>query len=124
MMRFLRRHQYLLIVLAVLFFSCVMVLWQIARNQAEHVELREDFILLHERGEAKSEERLYQMLIQALPALDEKALVDDLQRTAMLVDPKTPQLDNLVWKYQVSVKNELQKRSEQRLSRAREEAAR
>lgn len=123
-MRFLRRHQYLLIFLAVLFFSCVMVMRQMARNQAGHVELREDFILLHERGEAKAEERLYQMLVQKLPQLDEKALVDDLQRTAMLVDAKTPQLDNLVWKYQVSVKNELQKRSEQRLSRAREEAAR
>jgi len=123
-MRFFRRHQYLLGVLAVLFFSCVMVIRQFARNQAEHVELREDFILLHEHGEAKPEERLYQMLIQELPQLDEKALVDDLQRTAMLVDPKAPQLDNLVWKYQVSVKNELQQRSEKRLSRAREEAAR
>lgn len=123
-MRFFRRHQYVLCFLAVLFFSSVMVVRQIARNQAEHVQLREDFILLHENGESKPEERLYQMLIEELPGLDEKALVDDLQRTAMLVDPKAPQTDNLIWKYQVSVKNELQKRSEQRLARARQEASR
>lgn len=123
-MRFFRRHQYVLCFLAVLFFSSVMVVRQIARNQAEHVQLREDFILLDENGESKPEERLYQMLIEELPGLDEKALVDDLQRTAMLVDPKAPQTDNLIWKYQVSVKNELQKRSEQRLARARQEASR
>lgn len=120
----MRRHQYLFCFLGVLFFSCVMVIRQFEKNQARHVELREDFILLHDRGETKSEERLYQMLIQELPELNENALVDDLQRTAMLVDPKAPQLDNLIWKYEVSVKNELQKRSEQRLARAREEAAR
>src|SRR6185437_8547134 len=101
-MHFLRRHQYLFCFLGVLFFSCVMVIRQFEKNQARHVELREDFILLHDRGETKSEERLYHMLI----------------------DPKAPQLDNLIWKYEVSVKNELQKRSEQRLARAREEAAR
>lgn len=123
-MHFLRRHQYLFCFLGVLFFSCVMVIRQFEKNQTRHVELREDFILLHDRGETKSEERLYQMLIQELPELNENALVDDLQRTAMLVDPKAPQLDNLIWKYEVSVKNELQKRSEQRLARAREEAAR
>jgi hypothetical protein len=122
-MRFLRRHQYLLCFLAVLVFACVMVVRQFIANQSAHVELREDFILLHERAETKPEERLYQLLVQQLPNLNDKALVDDLQRTAMLVDLKTPQLDNLIWKYQVSVKNELQKRSERRLARALEHAA-
>jgi hypothetical protein len=104
--------------------SSVMVVRQFVKNQSAHVELREDFILLHEHGETKSEERLYQKLIQELPGLNESALVDDLQRTAMLADLKTQQLDNLIWKYGVSVKNELQKRSQRRLDRAREEAAR
>ena len=122
-MRFLRRHQYLLCFLTVLVFACVMVVRQFIANQSAHVELREDFILLHERAETKPEERLYQLLVQQLPNLNDKALVDDLQRTAMLVDLKTPQLDNLIWKYQVSVKNELQKRSERRLARALEHAA-
>jgi hypothetical protein len=123
-MRFLQRHQYLLCFLAVLFFSCLMVLRQFLVNQSAHVELREDFILLHERGETKQEERIYQMLIQELPNLDEKALVEDLQRTAMFVDPKLPQHNDLIWKYHVSVKNELQKRSERRLVRALERSAR
>lgn len=122
-MRFARRHQYLLCFLAVLVFSSVMVIRQFFANESAHVELREDFMLLHERGETKPEERLYQMLIQQLPDLTDKALVDDLQRTVMLIDSKTPQLNNLIWKYQVSVKNELRKRSEHRVSRALERAA-
>ena len=124
LMRFLRQNQYVLCFLAVLFFSSVMVVRQFIANQSAHVELREDFIFLHERAETKPQERLYQMLIQQLPALNEKALVEDLQRTSMLVDQKTPQLDNLIWKYQVSVKNELQKRADRRLARALEHAAR
>ncbi len=116
-MQFLRRHQYLLCFLGVLVFSCVMILRQFQANQSAHVELREDFLLLHERGEAKACDALYQQLIQALASLDEKSLVDDLQRTRLLIDPKTPDKENLVWKYYVSVKNELQRRSEQRLVR-------
>ncbi len=116
-MQFLRRHQYLLCFLGVLVFSCVMVLRQFLANQSAHVELREDFLLLHERGEAKACDALYQQLIEALAGLDEKSLVDDLQRTVLLVDPKTPDKENLVWKYYISVKKELQRRSEQRLAR-------
>jgi hypothetical protein len=121
-MRFLRRNEYLLLFLAVLVLSCVMVVRQYLANQSAHVELREDFILLQERNQPQACARLYQMLIQQLPGLSEKALVDDLQRTAMLVDPKTPQLDNLVWKYYVSVKKELEQRSDHRLARALERA--
>ncbi len=116
-MRFLRRHQYLLCFLGVLVFSSVMVLRQFLANQSAHVELREDFLLLHERGEAKACDVLYEQLIQALAKLDEKSLVDDLQRTRLLIDPKTPDKENLVWKYYVSVKNELRRRSELRLAR-------
>jgi hypothetical protein len=116
-MKFLRRHQYLLCFVGVLVFSSVMVLRQFQTNRSAHVELREDFLLLHERGEAKACDAYYQELIQALAGLDEKSLVDDLQRTRLLVDPKTPDVENLVWKYYVSVKNELQRRSELRLKR-------
>ena len=116
-MRFLRRHQYLLCFLGLLVFSSVMVLRQFLDNQSAHVELREDFLLLHERGETKACDSLYQQLIEALAGLDERSLVDDLQRTRLLVDPKTPDVSNLVWKYHVSVKNELQRRSEKRLAR-------
>jgi hypothetical protein len=116
-MHFLRRHQYLLCFLGLLVFSSVLVLRQFLASQSAHVELREDFLLLHERGEAKACDALYQQLIQALASLDEKSLVDDLQRTVLLVDPKTPDKENLVWKYHISVKNELRRRSEQRLAR-------
>jgi hypothetical protein len=121
-MRFLRRNQYLLAFVAVLVFAAVMVVRQFIANQSAHVQMREDFLVLHDRREIKSCERIYQVLIQQLPDLDDRALADDLERTAMIVDPKTPDLDNLVWKYHTSVKNELQKRAEQRLSRAVERA--
>jgi hypothetical protein len=116
-MRFLRRHQYVLCFLAVVVCSSVLVVRQVLANRSAHVELREDFIVLHDRGEATACDSLYQQLIQELASLDVKALVDDLQRTRLLVDPKTPDLQNPIWKYYVSVKKELETRSEQRLAR-------
>ena len=121
-MRFLRRNQYLLCFAAVLVFASVMVLRQFMANEAAHVQMREDFLLLQERGETKASERFYQLLIQQLPGLGDNILVDDLERTAMFVDPKTPESKSLIWKYHVSVRNELQKRSERRLAGALEEA--
>ena len=123
-MRFLRRNQFVLCSFAVLIFSSVMVVRQFIANEAAHVQMREDFLLLHDRPENESCERLYQLLIQQLPDLRDQTLADDLQRTAMLVDADSPELDNLVWKYHVSVKNELRKRSEQRLGLAAESAER
>ncbi len=99
-----------------------MVLRQFMANEAAHVQMREDFLLLQERGEMKASERLYQLLIQQLPGLGDNVLVDDLERTAMFVDPKAPESKSLIWKYHVSVRNELQKRSERRLAGALEEA--
>src|SRR5690242_6086185 len=98
-MRFFRRRPYLLCFLAVLVFSSVLVQRQFLANQSAHVELREDFLLLHERGERKPSERLYQVLIQQLPDLNDKSLAEDWQRTRLLVDPKSPDLESLVWKY-------------------------
>ena len=121
-MQFLRRNRYLLCFAAVLVLSSVMVLKQFLANESAHVEMREDFLLLSDRGEVKSSERLYQLLIQQLPDLNDKSLVDDLERTAMLLDPKTPAPDSLVWKFNVSVKNELRNRAEQRVARALERA--
>lgn len=114
-MQFLRRNQYFLFTLAVLLFASVMAVRQFVANQSAHVQRLENFILLHERGEAKLSERLYQRIVQELPALSDKGLVDDWQRTVLLVDSKTPQLDNLLWKYHVSVNNELKRRADKRL---------
>ena len=121
-MQSLRRHKYLLCFLGVLVFSSIMVLRQFMANQSAHVELREDFLLLHERGEIKAGDALYQQLIQELADLDEKSLVDDLQRTRLLIDPQTPDKENLVWKYYMSVRNELRRRSEKRLAHILEQS--
>ena len=121
-MRFARRHTHVLLVIAVLVLSSVLVIRQVLANQSAHVEAREDFIVLHQRGHLKMADHRYQLLIQSLPKLSERELWDDFQRTAMIVDLKTPQLDNLIWKYHVSVKNELDKRIEGRVEQAIERA--
>src|SRR5262245_46642564 len=121
-MQFLRRNQYLLLALAVLIFASVLVVRQFLANQSAHVQRLEDFLLLHDRGEIKLCEHRYQLLVQELPELNDRALVQDLQRTAMVVDAKTPQLDSLVWKYHVSLRNELKRRSEKRLEAATQHA--
>jgi hypothetical protein len=53
-----------------------------------------------------------------LEKLPNRILLDDFQRTLVLVDPRTQQPDNLVWKYHWTVSNELEKRSEATLARA------
>ena len=122
-MRFLRRHQSLVLAVAVLMFCSVMVVRQLILNHSAHVELREDFLLLHERGNARETERLYQMLVQDLPSLNTRGLVEDLQRTAMLVDPAKSQPENFIWKYHQCVKNEMFRRSESRAAHALKRAS-
>ncbi len=119
-MRFLRRHQYLLCFLGTLVLGCVLVVRQYLANQSTHIKLREDFIVLHDEGKAAACDELYQRLIQGLDALDERSLVDDLQRTSLLVDARTQDVENLVWKYHVSVKNEVRQRAGRRVARVLE----
>src|SRR5260370_33643012 len=76
-MQFFRRHQYLLCFLAVLVFSCVMVLRQFMANQAAHVQLREDFILLHDQAAAPACAGLYKRLVVGWPSLIDRDLVSD-----------------------------------------------
>jgi hypothetical protein len=121
-MQFLRRNQFFLLTLAVVLFSSVMAVRQFQTNASAHAERLEDFILLQEQDNPKLAERPYQLLVQELPALSERALVEDLQRTAMLVDAKSPKPDSLLWKYHIGVRNELRKRSERRLHRILEQA--
>src|SRR6266436_2228388 len=116
-MRFLRQNQYVLLFLAVVVFSSVMIVRQFLANQSAHSQRREDFIVLQDRGDTKTSAWLYQRLIQELPEMSERSLVEDLSRTALLVDPKKPDLENLVWKYYVSVKKELQRRADRRIDR-------
>jgi len=79
--------------------------------------MREDFLLLYQRGHVKPSERFYQLLIQSLPRESDSSLLDDCRRTVMLVDTNKPPIDNLIWKYHVSVRNELNQRAEKRSAR-------
>jgi hypothetical protein len=119
-MRFLRQYRFVLLFFALLVFCSVMVLRQINLRQTRHVEVREAFILLHTRGYTNEAHRLYQRLLRGLPDMRERELIDDFQRTLLLVDPYTQQTNNLIWNYHWTVSNELDKRSESTLKRARE----
>ena len=114
-MQFLRRNRYAIVTVAVLVLSSVLVVRQYLINLSRHTGDVEDFLLLEGHNETKASEHLYQVLIQQLPHIGERELVQDLQRTAMVIDPKTSQRENLVWKYHVSVNNELKRRAEKRL---------
>jgi hypothetical protein len=116
-MRFVKRHRYVLGFLAVLLLCSLMVQWQILRNQSRRVQMREDFIMLQQRGHVKPAERFYQLLVQSLPEQQDKCLLEDFQRTAMLVDTNKAQLDNLIWKYHISVRNEIKQRTEKRVAK-------
>jgi hypothetical protein len=118
-MRFLRQYRFILLFLALLVFCSVMVLRQFGLRQSKHVDLREAFILLHTRGYTNESRRLYQRLLFEMPKLGNKQLLDDFQRTLLLVDPYTEHTNNLIWNYHWTVSNELDKRSESTLMRAR-----
>jgi hypothetical protein len=117
--RFFRGNRFGLIFFVLLIFCSAMVVRQFMANQSKHVELREAFILLHFKGYRPQAERLYTRLMLELKDLPNKALMDDYQRTLMLVDhPATPQQDNFLWRYHQNVSNELDKRNESTLRRA------
>ena len=114
-MRFFRGNRFALIFFVLLVFCGAMVVRQFTANQSKHVELRENFILLHKEGYKPQAERLFKRLMRELEVLPNKALRDDYQRTLMLVDPRTAQHENLIWRYQRNVSNEIDKRFESTL---------
>jgi len=118
-MRFWRQYRFVLLFFALLVFCSVMVLRQFGLRESKHVELREAFILLHTRGYTNEAQRLYQKLLLALPDLSQRELLDDFQRTLLLVDPYSQQTNNLVWKYHWTVSNELEEKQHNMLERAR-----
>lgn len=123
-MRFLKRHQFFLAFVAVLFLCSVMVIRQFLADQWRHVDLREDLILLDGRDHPQATARLYQMLVQQLPQLPTRVLIADQQRLTVLFLAHKPPPEDLVWKYYVSVQNELQRRTAQRVARALKRADR
>jgi len=117
-MRFLRRNRYILVFFIVLILCDLLFLRQLQANQSRHIDLREDFILLTQKGHITPAQHLYQVLVQSLSRLPNSALLDDYQRTLSLVDPNTQHPDNLVWQYHWAVKQHLEKRAESRLPTA------
>ena len=73
--------------------------------------------MLQQRGHVKPAERFYQLLVQSLPEVQDKCLLEDFQRTGTLVDTNKPQLENLIWKYHISVRNEMKQRTEKRVAK-------
>lgn len=117
-MYFWQRYRYAWLFLAMLVFCSIMVIRQYHVNEDRRVELREAFILLHSRGYTNEAQRLFQRLIDNVPRLMDRQLVDDMQRTMNVVDPSIPNENNLIWKYHWTVSNEMEKRSEATLRRA------
>jgi hypothetical protein len=117
-MSFVRQHRWLLLGLGLLAATSVPLIEQVRSRQSWHVELREAFILLHTKGYTNEAGRLYQRLLQDIATLSDRALIDDFQRTLLVVDPGGQHPDNLLWKYHWTASNELERRSESTLMRA------
>lgn len=105
--------------MVLLVFCSVMVVQQYRAKQARHVELREAFILLYTGGYTNEANTLFIRLLRDLENLDNKELLDDWQRTVILVDPNSSQPDNLIWKYYWTVRKQMEKRSESSIQKAR-----
>jgi hypothetical protein len=110
-MYFLRKYRYALMFLLVLSFCSVMVTHQINLNEDRRIERREAFILLHSRGYTNEAARLFNKMVAEVPNLSHKQLINDFQRTVILVDPSIENKGNLIWKYHWYVSNEMERRS-------------
>jgi hypothetical protein len=118
-MLFLRQHKFALLFLLLLVFCSVMVIRQLDLRNSKHVDLREAMILLQTGGYTNEANRIYWRLFRDLEKLSDKQLVEDWQRTVILVDPSANQPSNSVWRYYWTVRNEMEKRSEGIIERAR-----
>jgi hypothetical protein len=118
-MHFLRQHKFVLSFLLLLVFCSVMVIRQLDARKSRHVELREAMILLQTGGYTNESDRLYLRLLRELDKLSNKALIEDWQRTVILVEPASHQPSNAIWRYYWTVRKEMERRSEDTIQRAR-----
>ncbi len=118
-MRFLSQHKFVLSFLLLLVFCSVMVIRQLDARRSKHVELREAMILLQTGGYTNQADKLYLRLLRDLDKLSNKALLEDWQRTVILVDPSTIQPSNAIWRYYWNVRNAMERRAEDTIQRAR-----
>ena len=122
-MNFVRRHRFVLMFLALLVFCSVMVIVQLEARRSsranKHTDLREAMILLQTGGYTNEADKLYLRLLRDLDQLSSKALLEDWQRTVILVDPTSNQSSNAIWRYYWTVRNQMEKRSESTIEHAR-----
>ena len=122
-MRFLRQHKFTLLFLGVLVFCSVMVIRQFRWRESKHVELREAMILLETGGYTNEASRLYFRLWPDIAKLSNRQLVEDWQRSVVLVDPSVRQPSNSIYQYYWAVRKEMELRGEAHIERARKLAA-
>jgi hypothetical protein len=118
-MYFLRQHRFILLFLLLLVFCSVMVIVQLEAGRSKHTDLREAMILLQTGGYTSEADKLYLRLLRDLDKLSNKALIEDWQRTVILVDPGANQPSNAVWRYYWTVRNQMERRAESTIERAR-----
>jgi hypothetical protein len=110
-MHSLRRNRFPVVFLALLVFCSAMVVRQFAANKSKHIKLRDEFIEQYRQGYREDAWKLYERLLRDLQVLPEQTLKDDLRRMSALVNPTNQQSENLIWRYQRTVSNEIEKRS-------------
>jgi hypothetical protein len=120
--RFLWRNRHPLSLLAALAVACFLIVYQFTLNETAHVRLREDFILLEHSAHSAEASHLYQHLVQKLPRLSLGALIDDMERLAMVSGTNALAGESLTAKYHMALRRELEQRSSRRLPAALERA--
>lgn len=118
-MRLSRQGLLFLAMLVVLTFSAVMAVRQYVENQSRHAELREALIFLHGRGYDNEAQQVYTRLLLNIQHEPTRHLVDDLHRTSMIAPTNQSASTNILVRYHLSVKKELEKRFEEEFLKAR-----
>lgn len=75
-------------------------------------------ILLQTGGYTNQADKLYLKLLTDIDHLSDRELIEDWQRTVILVDPGSHQPSNSVWRYYWTVRNAMERRSESIIQRA------
>ena len=120
---FRRERTLLLGTAAVLFLAAVLSVRQVLENQSRHAEMREAFILAHGRGHTADAQRLYNRLKYDMPEEPTRHLINDLERTAVIAPTNQSPSSNLVVRYHLWVKHEVEKRVEQRFLKTQKTTA-
>ena len=102
--------------IAALVIGAVLVVRQTLDKESKHLQMRENFILLQQKENPTGAAYFYQRLMRDLASLSDHTLLDDYQRTVLLVNPDVNDVDNLVWKYHWAVRKQLEQRTQKRLA--------